>query len=150
MARQNYKNKRAEGGDIVELGNVLHKCEGNIVIKLISSGIPYPGATVFTKNKKCVGKVDEVLGTLDEGYASIALDNKENIDTYKEGECLYASSDRFIQKERFLPRTEVEKKKEKVDKMKYKTKNSNKSRNNNFNKKKFNDKKKPNKKIIFD
>lgn len=103
--------KRPSSNEQVDLGTYLHTADDTPVLKLTCTNIPYPNSFVLFNNR-VVGKVDEVLGTLDGGYCSVTLDRSES---FTAGCVLQAYRDKFIFKNKLLPRTEVEKKKESGD-----------------------------------
>ncbi|KAI7835515.1 hypothetical protein COHA_010589 [Chlorella ohadii] len=59
-------NRQPEGPpeQVVEAGEYVHPCEGEMVCKLTNTMIPYFNAPIFLENKTQVGKVDEILGQI--------------------------------------------------------------------------------------
>ncbi|OQS54937.1 GAR1 [Ecytonucleospora hepatopenaei] len=112
--RQFNKNKRAQSfsGEMKLLGEYMHSCGDLIVCKLVSKNVPYPNAPVFS-NKKQIGSVDEIFGALDDPYISIKTESKE---LHKEGIKFETYKEKFLPKERLLPREEQLALKEKEDK----------------------------------
>jgi H/ACA ribonucleoprotein complex subunit 1 len=51
---------------VVELGYVMHPCEGEIVCRCTNEKVPYFNAFVYLENKTPIGKVDEILGPVTE------------------------------------------------------------------------------------
>mmetsp|Transcript_20310 Transcript_20310/g.26314 ORF Transcript_20310/g.26314 Transcript_20310/m.26314 type:complete len:183 (-) Transcript_20310:176-724(-) len=49
---------------VVEVGLVMHACEGDIVCKLTNANIPYFNASIYVDKDTRVGKVDEVFGPI--------------------------------------------------------------------------------------
>ncbi|AFN82464.1 snoRNP Gar1 nucleolar protein [Encephalitozoon romaleae SJ-2008] len=116
---KNFKNKKVQKStETMELGKVLYMCQGQPVVKLMAKDIPYPNSPVLDLSSRVIGKVDEILGRLDDVHATIRLENPSG--TLKRGETLLSYVDKFIPKKRFLPREEVEKKKEETDRKKSK------------------------------
>lgn len=101
-----------------ELGKFLHMCEDLVVVKLTTSDIPFPNALVLNSQKKVIGKVEEVLGPQNEVYAAVKFDSLK--EKYNEDDLFYCYENKFIPKERFMVRSEVEKKKEEGDRKKQK------------------------------
>ncbi|KAF9763799.1 H/ACA ribonucleoprotein complex subunit GAR1 [Nosema granulosis] len=111
-----FRNNKSEfNGKPKELGKFLHMCEDLVVVKLTGSDIPFPNAHVLNSDNKVIGKVEEVLGPQNEVYAAIKLDSLK--EKYEDG-TFYCYENKFIPKERFMVRSEVEKKKEEGDKKK--------------------------------
>lgn len=126
-----FRNNRQDNSNAKprELGKYLHMCEDLVVVKLTTSDIPFPNAQVLNSQKKVIGKVEEVLGPQSEVYAAIKLDSQK--EKYGEGDLFYCYENKFIPKERFMVRSEVEKKKEEGDKKRRSdfSKNGGRSRN---------------------
>jgi H/ACA ribonucleoprotein complex subunit 1 len=54
---------------VVEAGAFVHEVEGEMLCKLTNENIPYFNAGIFLENKTRVGKVEEVLGPINQvGY----------------------------------------------------------------------------------
>jgi H/ACA ribonucleoprotein complex subunit 1 len=122
MARNfNGRREQSSSSSTVELGKVVHTCQKQLVISLVCTDIPYPNSPVLSSSKKIIGRVDEVLGQLNDPYAAVALSAED--EEHKKGEMLFAYADKFIPKRRFLPRAEVEKKKEEKDSAKNESRN---------------------------
>jgi H/ACA ribonucleoprotein complex subunit 1 len=97
-----------------ELGSFIHFCEDLVIVKVSNCDyIPFPNALVLNKDHKVIGKVEEVLGPQNEVYVAIKREIKEDYDLKS---LFYCYENKFIPKERFMERSEVEKKKEEGDK----------------------------------
>lgn len=58
----------------LEIGKYLHTCEGQLVCKvtsLDSALVPYFNGRVFLEDKKEIGKIDEILGPLNQMVGQI-------------------------------------------------------------------------------
>lgn len=116
MAR-NFKNaKRQESTETTELGKVLYVCQEQLVVKLVAKDIPYPNSAVLDSSSRAIGKVDEVLGRIDDVHVTVKLNGPAG--ESREGEMMFSYVDKFIPRKRFLPREEVEKRKEAMDRVK--------------------------------
>ncbi|OMJ14482.1 H/ACA ribonucleoprotein complex subunit 1 [Smittium culicis] len=51
---------------VLEMGSFMHDCEGDMVCKSTSTKVPFFNAPVYLQNKTQVGKVDEILGPINE------------------------------------------------------------------------------------
>ncbi|KAJ0393008.1 hypothetical protein P43SY_005891 [Pythium insidiosum] len=49
---------------VVELGAFLHACENEMVYKSTNDKVPYFNAGAYLENKTKIGKVDEILGSI--------------------------------------------------------------------------------------
>ena len=62
---------------LLELGHVLHPCEGDLVCKCTNEKIPYFNAPVYLENKSQIGKVDDIFGPMTD-FVSL-VECKDNI-----------------------------------------------------------------------
>ena len=74
---------------VLEMGAFLHPCEGDIVCRSINTKIPYFNAPIYLENKTQVGKVDEILGPLNEVYFTIKCSEGVQATSFKEGDKFY-------------------------------------------------------------
>ncbi|ODV95618.1 hypothetical protein PACTADRAFT_69096 [Pachysolen tannophilus NRRL Y-2460] len=89
---------------VQEMGTFLHSCEGDIVCNSINSKIPYFNAPIYLENKTQVGKVDEILGPLNEVFFTIKPSEGVVAKSFKAGDKFYISPDKLLPLERFLPK----------------------------------------------
>lgn len=54
----------------IEVGEVSHPCQDELVLKCTHSRVPYFNAPVYLENKQQVGKIDEILGPITD-YVSL-------------------------------------------------------------------------------
>ena len=102
----------AQSGDptkpdaIVKLGTVVHACEGDLVCKGAApdSAVPYFNAFVFMENKQVIGKVDEILGPVNEMYFSVKPSEGVVAASFKSGDTVFVGGDKLLPLERFLPK----------------------------------------------
>lgn len=101
-----------DGGDpmkpdqLSDLGTVLHAAEGDLVCKACApnSAVPYFNAFVFMNNKQVIGRVDEILGPVNEMYFSVKPAEGVVATSFKSGDKVYVGSDKLLPLERFLPK----------------------------------------------
>lgn len=48
------------------MGNFLHACEGDMICESINEKIPYFNAPIYLENKTQIGRVDEILGPVNQ------------------------------------------------------------------------------------
>ncbi|GMF04742.1 unnamed protein product [[Candida] boidinii] len=89
---------------VFEMGAYLHPCEGDIVCRSINEKIPYFNAPIYLENKTQVGKVDEILGPLNEVFFTIKPSEGVQAKSFKEGDKFYIGGDKLLPVERFLPK----------------------------------------------
>lgn len=139
----NNNNKRRQqtfSGETKLIGEYMHSCGDLIVCKLLSKNIPYPNSPVLVDNKQ-IGKIDEIFGAFDDPHVSIQTENK---DLHKKGIKFEGYKEKFMFRERLLPREQQIAQKEQEDKEKKKNekfgnkfdKNKNSEGKKNFYKKK--------------
>ncbi|CAN6672211.1 H/ACA ribonucleoprotein complex subunit Gar1p [Trichomonascus vanleenenianus] len=89
---------------VLEMGTFMHPCEGDIVCRSINEKIPYFNAPIYLENKSVVGKVDEILGPMNEVYFTIKPAEGIVATSFKEGDKFYIGDDKLLPLERFLPK----------------------------------------------
>jgi H/ACA ribonucleoprotein complex subunit 1 len=89
------------------MGSFMHACEGEIVCKSINPKIPYFNAPIFIENKTQIGKVDEILGPLNEVYFTVKTQDGIQAGSYSAGDKFYIGTDKLLPIERFLPKPKV-------------------------------------------
>ena len=61
--------------DSVEpVGTLMHDCEGDLVCKLTHAKVPYFNASIYVDKNTRVGKVDEILGPINEVIITVKPD----------------------------------------------------------------------------
>lgn len=110
---KDFRRNREGSTETVNLGTYKHAVEDVLVIKLTHKDIPYPNSPVLYKAKQ-IGKIDEVFGSINDVFVSVKMMDPNQLN-YKLGDIFEGYKDKFMFKERFLPREEVEKLKEKND-----------------------------------
>lgn len=89
---------------VFEMGSFLHSCEGDIVCRSTNEKIPYFNAPIYLENKTQVGKVDEILGPLNEVFFTIKPSEGVQASSFKDGDKFYIAADKLLPLERFLPK----------------------------------------------
>ncbi|AGO12263.1 AaceriAEL096Wp [[Ashbya] aceris (nom. inval.)] len=92
---------------VVEMGAFMHDCEGDIVCRSINTKIPYFNAMIYLENKTEVGKVDEILGPLNEVFFTIKCAEGVKASSFKDGDKFYISPEKLLPIERFIPKPKV-------------------------------------------
>ncbi|QLQ80696.1 hypothetical protein HG537_0E00490 [Torulaspora globosa] len=92
---------------VLEMGSFMHPCEGDIVCRSINTKIPYFNAPIYLENKSQIGKVDEILGPLNEVYFTIKCSEGVQASSFKDGDKFYIAPDKLLPIERFLPKPKV-------------------------------------------
>ncbi|EDK45312.1 H/ACA snoRNP pseudouridylase subunit [Lodderomyces elongisporus] len=89
---------------VLEMGSFMQACEGDIVCRSINTKIPYFNAPIYLENKTQVGKVDEILGPLNEVFFTIKPSEGVKAESFKEGDKFFIGPDKLLPLERFLPK----------------------------------------------
>lgn len=89
---------------ILEMGSYMHPCEGDIVCKSINTKVPYFNAPIYLENKSQIGKVDEILGPMNDVYFTIKPSEGIVATSFKAGDKFYIGSDKLLPLDRFLPK----------------------------------------------
>lgn len=86
------------------MGAYMHAAEGEMVCRSINPKIPYFNAPIYLENKTQIGKVEEILGPLNEVYFSVKMQEGVVASSFQPDDKVYISSDRLLPLERFLPK----------------------------------------------
>ncbi|GJC91769.1 Gar1 protein RNA binding region [Colletotrichum higginsianum] len=92
------------GGGFGEMGKFMHACEGEMICESINPKVPHFNAQIFLENKTAVGKVDEVLGPINQVYFTIKPSEGIQATSFKEGDKFYIGSEKLLPLEKFLPK----------------------------------------------
>ncbi|KUJ10605.1 Gar1-domain-containing protein, partial [Mollisia scopiformis] len=90
--------------DVFEMGTFMHACEGEIICESINSKIPYFNAPIYLQNKTAIGKVDEILGPINQVFFSVKPSEGIQAGSFKSGDKFYIGGDKLLPLEKFLPK----------------------------------------------
>lgn len=83
----------------------MHAVEDEMLCaSLVSDKVPYFNAPIYLQNKSVIGKVDEILGPINEVYFSVKMGEGMVATSFKKGDKVYIGSDKLLPIERFLPK----------------------------------------------
>eukprot|EP00878_Enallax_costatus_P003995 GHUV01004218.1.p1 GENE.GHUV01004218.1~~GHUV01004218.1.p1 ORF type:complete len:215 (+),score=40.18 GHUV01004218.1:273-917(+) len=88
---------------VVEAGNFSHPCEGEAVCKLTNEKIPYFNAPIYLENKTQIGKVEEILGSINSVYFTVKMSEGIVATSYSSGDKFFIDPAKLLPLERFLP-----------------------------------------------
>lgn len=91
----------------VELGQFVHECEGEMVCRSTNAKIPYFNAPVYLENKTQIGKVEEILGPINEVYFTVKMDQGMLAASFKQSSCVFIAPDKLLPLDRFLPKPKL-------------------------------------------
>lgn len=86
------------------MGSFMHACEGEMVCTSINPKVPMFNAPIYLENKTPVGKVDEILGPINEVYFTIKPSEGIQAGSFKDGDKFYIAGEKLLPLERFLPK----------------------------------------------
>ncbi|KAJ3162598.1 H/ACA snoRNP pseudouridylase subunit [Geranomyces variabilis] len=91
---------------VVPMGAFMHNCEGELVCSKLESQakIPYFNAPIFLENKTQIGKVDEILGPLNEVFFTVKLQEGVQATSFKKNDKVFIAPDKLLPLDRFLPK----------------------------------------------
>ncbi|KAF7845965.1 hypothetical protein BT93_L5779 [Corymbia citriodora subsp. variegata] len=89
---------------VLEMGSFVHACEGEMVCESINAKIPYFNAPIYLENKTAIGKVDEILGPINQVYFTIKPQEGIQATSFKSGDKFYIGGDKLLPLEKFLPK----------------------------------------------
>ncbi|KAJ1656541.1 H/ACA snoRNP pseudouridylase subunit [Dispira simplex] len=89
---------------VVAMGEFQHPCEGEMVCKSINPKIPYFNAPIYLENKQQIGKVDEILGPMNEVYFTVKLQDGMVATSFQAQDKVFIAEDKLLPLERFLPK----------------------------------------------
>ncbi|KAF7338544.1 H/ACA ribonucleoprotein complex subunit [Mycena venus] len=93
---------------VLEMGTFIHAVEDEMLCSsLMPDKVPYFNAPIYLQNKSVIGKVDEILGPINEVYFSIKMGDGMVASSFKKGDKVYIGGDKLLPIERFLPKPKV-------------------------------------------
>ncbi|KAK2737247.1 H/ACA snoRNP pseudouridylase subunit [Myotisia sp. PD_48] len=102
--RGGFQQSFGPPASVLEMGSFLHACEGEMVCESINPKVPYFNAPIYLENKTPVGKVDEVLGPINQVHFTIKPQEGIVATSFKAGDKFYIGGDKLLPLEKFLPK----------------------------------------------
>ncbi|KAF8906017.1 H/ACA ribonucleoprotein complex, subunit Gar1/Naf1, partial [Gymnopilus junonius] len=94
--------------EVLEMGTFVHAVEDEMFCSsLLPDKVPYFNAPIYLQNKSQIGKVDEILGPINEVYFTIKMGEGLVASSFKKGDKVYIGGDKLLPMERFLPKPKV-------------------------------------------
>ena len=99
-------NKQTNSG--TEMGSFIHAVEDEMLcLSSMADKVPYFNAPIYLQSRSVIGKVDEILGPINEVYFSIKMGEGMVASSFKKGDKVYIGGDKLLPIERFLPKPKV-------------------------------------------
>ncbi|OAL31467.1 H/ACA ribonucleoprotein complex subunit 1 [Fonsecaea multimorphosa] len=89
---------------VFEMGTFMHATEGEMVCESVNAKIPFFNAPIYLENKTSIGKVDEILGPINQVYFTIKPQEGIQATSFKKGDKFYIGGDKLLPLEKFLPK----------------------------------------------
>lgn len=90
--------------ELVEAGTFKHACSEDLVFDSTISKVPYFNAEIYLENKTKIGKVDDILGPINQMLFTVTPAEGIVATSFKPGDKVFISTDRLLPLERFLPK----------------------------------------------
>ena len=88
---------------VYEMGTFMHACEGELVVESTNAKVPYFNAPIYLENKTSIGKVDEILGPINQLMFTVKPAEGIVANSFRAGDKLYIGGDKLLPMQRFLP-----------------------------------------------
>ncbi|CEM11637.1 unnamed protein product [Vitrella brassicaformis CCMP3155] len=96
--------------EIQELGVFLHPCEGELVCQSsLAQRVAYFNGRVFLENKEEIGKVDEILGPINQSFFSVKLAEGMVATSFAPNTKVFIDPQQTLPLERFLSKPPIQK-----------------------------------------
>ncbi|KAJ3990075.1 small nucleolar RNP protein [Lentinula detonsa] len=93
---------------VLEMGSCVHAVEDELLCSsTIADKVPFFNAPIYLQNKSVIGKVDEILGPINEVHFSIKMSEGVLASSFKKGDKVFIGGDKLLPIERFLPKPKV-------------------------------------------
>ena len=90
------------------MGSFVHAVEDEMLCSsVMTDKVPYFNAPIYLQNKSVIGKVDEILGPINQVYFSVKMGEGMVAASFKKGDKVYIGGDKLLPIERFLPKPKV-------------------------------------------
>lgn len=88
-----------------EMGSFVHAVEDEMLCaSVMPDKVPYFNAPIYLQNKSVIGRVDEILGPINEVFFSVKMGEGMVASSFKKGDKVYIAGDKLLPIERFLPK----------------------------------------------
>ncbi|KAH9924000.1 Gar1/Naf1 RNA binding region-domain-containing protein, partial [Epithele typhae] len=93
---------------VFEMGSFVHAVEDEMFCQsLMPDKVPYFNAPIYLQNKSVIGRVDEILGPINEVYFTVKMGEGMVANSFKKGDKVFIGGDKLLPIERFLPKPKV-------------------------------------------
>ncbi|KAL5490120.1 GAR1 [Sanghuangporus weigelae] len=108
-SRGGFQHRDAGPPDtVLEMGSFVHAVEDEMLCaSSMPDKVPHFNAPIYLQNKSEIGKVDEILGPINEVFFSVKMAQGMVASSFKRGDKVYIGGDKLLPIERFLPKPKV-------------------------------------------
>ncbi|KAF9812998.1 hypothetical protein IEO21_05831 [Rhodonia placenta] len=87
------------------MGSFVHAVEDEMLCaSTMAEKVPYFNAPIYLQNKSVIGRVDEILGPINEVFFSVKMEQGMVASSFKKGDKVYIGGDKLLPIDRFLPK----------------------------------------------
>ncbi|KAI8350333.1 H/ACA ribonucleoprotein complex, subunit Gar1/Naf1, partial [Choanephora cucurbitarum] len=105
--RGGFNNNQGPPAEVVVAGTFMSACEGEMVCQLTNAKVPFFNAPIYLQDKTLIGKVDEILGPLNEVFFTVKMQDGQNASQFKKEDKVYIGLDKLLPMDRFIPKPKV-------------------------------------------
>ncbi|CEH14521.1 small nucleolar rnp protein [Ceraceosorus bombacis] len=92
------------------MGSFVHAVEGEMLCTSTDAKhVPYFNAPIYLANKSQIGKVDEILGPINDVFFTVKMDAGMVATSFKADDKVFIGGDKLLPIERFLPKPKAPK-----------------------------------------
>ncbi|KAG8984078.1 H/ACA snoRNP pseudouridylase subunit [Tulasnella sp. JGI-2019a] len=93
---------------VLEFGTFMHSVEDEMLCNTtMAEKVPKFNAPIYLENKSQIGKVDEILGPINEVYFTVKTAPGMLASSFKKGDKVYIAGDMTLPLDRFLPKPKI-------------------------------------------
>jgi len=93
---------------VIEMGSFMHAVEDEMLCSSLNpEKVPWFNAPIYLQNKSVIGKVDEILGPINEMYFSVKMNEGMVASSFKKGDKVYIGGDKLFPLDKFLPKPKI-------------------------------------------
>lgn len=86
-----------DNASFAEIGSFQHDVESEMLCSLTApTKIPYFNAPIYLQNKTQIGKVDEILGPINEVYFTVKMEQGMLASSFKKEDKVYISGEKLL------------------------------------------------------
>ena len=90
------------------MGSFMHAVEDEMLCSSLNpEKVPWFNAPIYLQNKSVIGKVDEILGPINEMYFSVKMNEGMVASSFKKGDKVYIGGDKLFPIDKFLPKPKI-------------------------------------------